>query len=214
MPKDACTDGEPNKIMSFCRSPKYMYGYEAPRDYDHAMEIDRQNGNTKWADAIDLEMGQIMDYETFQDHGPRSKGIPAGYKKIRVHLVFAVKHDGRHKARLVADGHLTDVPVESVYSGVISLHGLRIVIFLGELNGLGIWSTDIGNEYLEAHTKEKVCIIAGPEFNKYGLEGHILIIKRALYGLRTSGKCWYERLSDCLREMGFTPSKAEQEVWM
>ena len=29
---------------------------------------------------------------------------PKGYHRIKVHLVFAVKFDGRHKARLVADG--------------------------------------------------------------------------------------------------------------
>ena len=43
--------------------------------------------------------------------------IPDGYQKIRVHFVYAVKHDGRFKARLVADGHLTKEPVESIYSG-------------------------------------------------------------------------------------------------
>ena len=32
---------------------------------------------------------------------------PKGYHKIKVHLVFAVKFDGRHKARLVLDGNLT-----------------------------------------------------------------------------------------------------------
>ena len=31
---------------------------------------------------------------------------PKGYLKIKVHLVFAVKFDGRHKARLVTDDHL------------------------------------------------------------------------------------------------------------
>jgi len=66
--------------------------------------------------------------------------------------VFDVKHDGRHKACLVADGHLTDIPLESVYSGVVSLHGLRIVLFLAELNHLETWATDIGNAYLEADT--------------------------------------------------------------
>ena len=44
----------------------------------------------------------------------RKNRIPPGYKKIRTHLIFAVKHDGRHKARMVADGHLTDAPAESV----------------------------------------------------------------------------------------------------
>jgi hypothetical protein len=36
-------------------------------------------------------------------------------------LIYDVKkHDGRFKARLVADGHLTDAPLESIYSGVVS----------------------------------------------------------------------------------------------
>jgi hypothetical protein len=39
--------------------------------------------------------------------------------------VFDVKHDGCHKARYVAGGHLTDVPNVSVYSGVVFLQGLR-----------------------------------------------------------------------------------------
>ena len=100
-------------------------------------------------------------------------------------IIYNVKHDGRHKARLVAGGHLIDIPLESVYSGVVSLCGLRIVIFLAELNGLLIWATDITSAYLEAFTSEKVCIKAGPEFGK--LKGHWLIIEKALYGLRTSG---------------------------
>ena len=51
---------------------------------------------------------------------------------------------------------MTDTPLESVYSGVVSLKGLRLVLFLAELNGLQAWSTDIGNAYLEAKPKEKV----------------------------------------------------------
>jgi hypothetical protein len=40
---------------------------------------------------------------------------------------------------MVADSHLMDIPLESVYSSVVSLRGLRIVIFLSELNGLDHW---------------------------------------------------------------------------
>jgi Reverse transcriptase (RNA-dependent DNA polymerase) len=137
---------------------------------------------------------------------------PEGYKKIRVHLVFDVKHDGRHKARLVADGHLTEEPVEDVYSGVVSLRSLRLVIFLAELNDLELWGADIGNAYLEARTEEKVFIIAGAEFGER--QGHILLIHKALYGLRTSGKRFWEILHDELKELGFEPSKADPQVWM
>ena len=101
-------------------------------------------------------------------------------------MVYDIKHNGRHKARLVAGGHLTDVPMESVYSGVVSLHGFCIVLFLAELSNLQVYSTDIENAYLEAQTAENVYIVAEPEFGD--CEGHTLIIFKALYGLCTSGK--------------------------
>jgi Reverse transcriptase (RNA-dependent DNA polymerase) len=157
------------------------------------------------------ELTQIHDYSTFVNLGKNGKA-PPGYKRIRVHFVFDVKHDGRHKARLVAGGHLTDVPDESVYSSVVSLRSLRLTIFAGELNGLTIWGADVGNAYLESFTKEKVFIIAGPEFNE--LEGCVLLINKALYGLRTSGLRWHERFADTLRDMDFRPCKADPDVWM
>jgi hypothetical protein len=58
--------------------------------------------------------------------------------------------------QLVADGHLTVNPVDiSVYSGVVTLQGLRLLIFLAELNDLQTWATNIGNAYLEALTSER-----------------------------------------------------------
>ena len=162
-------------------------------------------------DATTLELAQLHEYDTFRDCGYKGDP-PSGFKKIRTHLIYDCKHDGRHKARMVADGHLTEVPLESIYSGVVSLRGLRMLVFLAELNGLEMWGTDIGNAYLEAETRERVHIIAGAEFGE--LEGHTLVIVKALYGLRTSGLRWHERFADCLRDMGFSPSKAEPNIWM
>jgi hypothetical protein len=201
------------KLRSFRTAPKYMYGYRVPRNYDEAMEFDLQNGNSNWSEATSLEMTQLHEYDVFIDRGLYTQiGIPSGFKKIRVHLVFAVKHDGRHKARLVADGHLTDVPLNSVYAGVVSIRGLRICIFLAELNGMEAYATDIGNAYLEAVTREKVCIRAGPEFGT--LEGHLLIVYKALYGLRSSGKQFGDLLAACLKELGFFASRAEPQIFM
>ena len=202
-----------SKLHSYHTAPRYKFGYPIPRDYAEAIRFDIKNGNTRWQDATKLEMQQLDDYHCFEDAGiAKDRTPPEGYKKIRVHLVFDVKHDGRHKSHCVAGGHLTDVPIDSVYSGVISLRGLHLVAFLSELNDLELWATDIGNAYLEAYTGEKVYIIAGPEFGDR--EGHILIIWKALYGLRSSGLRWYETFSACLRDMGFFPSKAEPEIWM
>ena len=67
-----------------------------------------------------------------------------------------MKQDGHHKERLISDGHLNDLPSSDTYSGVVSLRGMRIVIFLAELNSIPLISTDIGNSYLQDKTQEKV----------------------------------------------------------
>ena len=110
---------------------------------------------------MDLELTQIHEYKVFKDTGKaqfhNGKVVtPDGFQKIGVHFVYAVKHDGRFKARLAADGHLTKEPVESIYSGVVSLRSLKMVVFLSQLNNLEIWGADVGNAYLEAYTDEKV----------------------------------------------------------
>ena len=176
-----------SKIRQVRRSA--VYGFLIPKDYKQALQLDEQIGNSKWHDATKLEMDQINEYKVFQNHGkaqydPKSRKVsnaPNGYQKIRVHLIFSVKHDGRHKARLVAGGHLTPDPIESIYSGVVSIRSLRLVIFLAKLNNLEVWGADIGSAYLEARTKEKLYVVAGPEFKE--VEGHILVIYKALYGL-------------------------------
>eukprot|EP00977_Amphora_coffeiformis_P016246 scaffold4969_cov104-Amphora_coffeaeformis.AAC.2 len=104
-----------------------------------------------------------MEYKTFPDMG-RTTRIPPGYQQIPLRMVFDVKQTLKRKARLVARGDKTDPLKDSVYSGVASLRSLRIVTFLAELNGLHLTGGDIGNAYLEAYTKEKVCTIAGPKF--------------------------------------------------
>jgi Reverse transcriptase (RNA-dependent DNA polymerase) len=143
-----------------------------------------------------VELDQIDEYETFADKG-KGHYPGADYKRINVHFVYAAKPD-RLKARLVAGGHLTDTPIESVYSSVVSLRGIRLVAFLAELNGLQTWSNDVGDAYLESFTKEKVYIIAGPEFGDR--QGHTLVIVKVLYGLKSSGLRWRERFADVLKQ--------------
>ena len=157
-----------SRIRQVRASARYQHGFQVPKDYNDAIRLDKENSNTHWQDAMDLELTQIHEYKIFKDTGKaqfhNGKVVtPDGFQKIRVHFVYAVKHDGRFKARLVADGHLTKEPVESIYSGVVSLRSLRMVVFLSQLNNLEIWGADVGNAHLEAYTDEKLCIIAGPK---------------------------------------------------
>ena len=71
---------------------------------------------------------------------------------------------------------------------------------------------NIGNAYLESFMNEKVVFTAGPEFKD--LEGHTLVIVKALYGLRISGARFYEALASTLKKEGFIPCKADPDLWM
>ena len=85
----------------------------------------------------------------------------------------------------MADGCLTKEPNETVYSGVVSLRNLRLAIFLAELNCLQLWRVDVGNAYLQALTKEKLIIVAGPEFEE--VQGHVLVMCKVLCGTNSGG---------------------------
>ena len=109
------------------------------------------------------------------------------------------------KQDLLQIGHLTKEPV-------VSLRSLRMVVFLSQLNDFEIWGADVGNAYLEAYTDQNLCIIAGPEFKE--LQGHLLIMTKALHGTRSGGARWHDRLFDILQELKFKPSQADPDVWM
>ncbi len=199
------------KLHTERRGPTYKFGILLPNDRNHALRIDKDNDNHVWETSIGVEMAQIAEYNTFRNMGRGAKP-PRDHQRIRVHFVFDVKHDLRCKSRLVAGGHMTAPPKDSVYSGVVTLRSLRLCMFLGELNGLNVDAADVGNAYLMAYTKEKLYIIAGPEFGD--IQGSLLVIVKALYGLRTSGARWHEFFADTLMDMGFYPCKADPDVWM
>ena len=96
-----------------------------------------------------------------------------------------MKHDLRRKARFVAGGHVTIAPKEETYSGVVDHESVRMTLFLAEHNNLEVKAADIGNAHLHAKTREKVYIVAGPEFGPE-LEGGVMLIVKSLYGFTTS----------------------------
>ena len=156
-------------------------------------------------------MKQLNEYETFRELKPGETLSPE-YQKIPYHIVFDVKFDLRRKARLVAGGNWTSPSKEDLYSGVVGIESVRLGFFLGEQNGLSCCAADVGNAFLYGKTRETVYIIAGPEFGKM-MEGKILIIHKALYGLRTSSAQFHEHCAAKLRELGFNPAKFDCDFW-
>ena len=124
---------------------------------------------------------------------------------------FEIKHDLCHKARLVIGGHITDASLYDCYSSTIRTENIYLLFYLSMINNHSILGGDIGNAYLNAYTDEKICSIAGPKFgNRKGMK---VIIRKALYGLKSSGNAWYHTLASKLREMGFQVSHINHCIW-
>ena len=112
-----------------------------------------------------------------------------------------VKYCGKFKARLVAHQHLAKEPTETVYTGDVPLRNLRLAMLIAELNNVQLWRVDVRNTYLQAIIKEKLYIVAGPKFEE--LQGHVLIMYKALYGTRSGGACWHDKPLDILQQIDF-----------
>ena len=59
-----------SKIRQASRSNKYI-----PKSYKEALEFDKENNNTKWADAIRDEKDFIKVTEKIQRHSTRSQNV-------------------------------------------------------------------------------------------------------------------------------------------
>ena len=91
--------------------------------------------------------------------------------------------DFTRKARMCARGDQTEPPSTLTHSSVVSRESVRLAFLIAALNDLDCEMFDIGNAYLNAPTTEKLYVPeAGIEFGENA--GKVLIITRALYGLK------------------------------
>lgn len=79
--------------------------------------MDKENGNDLWARAMAKELLNVDIAFDWKEVGEKP---PPGYQKIPYHFVFDIKMDFTRKARLVAGGHVTDVPSVVTYSSIVS----------------------------------------------------------------------------------------------
>jgi hypothetical protein len=150
-------------INSRVKRTSHKYGIEVPTSVKNAIEVDRKNKNSLWADALKKEMGNVC--VTFKILGQNAK-VPPGWFKASGHIIFDVKTDFTRKAYWVKDGHKTPDSKTSSFSGVVSRDSIRIAITHAALLDLPVMGADTRNAYLQAPSSEKNFIICGPEWDR------------------------------------------------
>lgn len=193
-------------------APKYKFGVQVPENPGHATVLDERNKDTLWKEATDKEIGQINDLQTFKL--PPDDFDWTGYRRVPYHIIYDCKFDLRRKARLVLNGNLTpDVNKDDKFSGVIGTEAVRLGFLAAEIYGLDCCVADVATAFLHGITREKLYIIAGPEFGPK-LAGKRLVVYKSCYGLKTSAARFHEHLAAKIRKLGFKPSRADNDLWM
>ena len=80
------------------------YKIRVPNTVKEAIDIDKENGNTLWCDAIMKEMKNVRPaFEVWEKH---KEDLPIRYQEIKCRMIFDIKlgENFRRKPRLVGVG--------------------------------------------------------------------------------------------------------------
>ncbi len=97
-----------NKVKKKYWRTTHKFGISVPKTIAVALQLDKENGNTYWADAIQKEMSKArVSYKPIDGCTPeqvRSNKVDElwEHQEIKFHIIFDVKMDFTRKARFVA----------------------------------------------------------------------------------------------------------------
>ena len=206
------------KVKSRYWKTTHKFGIRVPKSVEEALAIDEETGTNFWRNAMGKEMGKVkVAWKPREDITPEQAraGKVAdmiGFQEIKCHVIFDVKMDFTRKARFVAGGHLTEAPGSITYSSVVSRDSIRLAFLIAGLNDLDVLAGDVTNAYLNAPCREKIWFEGQLETGED--RGKVLIITRALYGLKSSGAAWRADLAATLRDLHFSSTQADPDVWI
>ena len=128
--------------------------------------------------------------------------LPEGRKTIGRQWVFKRKYkeDGsieRYKARLVAKGYSQRYSVDyhETFSPAVIFDTLRTLLSFAVQNNLLIDQMDVTTAFLNGYLDEEIYMEQPPGHAEKGKENLVCKLKRSLYGLKQSPRCWNQRFT-------------------
>lgn len=142
---------------------------------------------------------------------PPSNRKVVGSKWVFKRKVNADSEIERYKARLVAQGctQRYGLDYEETFSPVVRFESVRSLIALGAQQGLILHQMDVAIAFLHGELDEEVYMEQPEGFVKEGKEGLVCRLKRSIYGLKQSPRCWNHALDRRLKEIGFTQASGD-----
>lgn len=172
-----------------------------PKNYNEARTGPEKE---KWMQAIEIELKALMDLNTWQEGE-----LPTGRKEIDMKWVFAIKDDGRYKARLVVRGfkQLYGIDFEDTFAPTAAQAVIRICMAIAAYKKWKCNHYDISNAFMNGILgQEHEVWIKLPDgyISPNGYRYAKLL--RALNGLKQGGRVWYHTVDGNIKSIGFIQS--------
>ena len=174
-----------------------------------------RNDWPKWLEAIQAELNSLVKREVFGLVVQTPKSVmPVGYKWVFVQKrneKNEITRFTRYKAQFVAQGFLQrpDIDYDETYAPVMDVITFGFLISLVVRENLDMRLMDVVTTYLYGSLDNNIFIkipegYKMPEaYNSTTRNMYSIKLQRFLYGLKQSGRMWYNCLSDYLLKEGF-----------
>ena len=185
---------------------------DEPKNVEEALNSQHRE---EWKEAMQNEIKSLKDHNVWE-----LVKLPAGRKAIGSKWIFKRKTDAdgkveRYKARLVAQGFTQKygVDYEETFSPVARFESIRTVLALAAKLGLKLHQMDIKTAFLNGELEEEIYMRQPEQFIEKGKEEMVCRLKRSIYGLKQSARCWNSELDQKLRSIGFIQSENDPCIY-
>ena len=219
-PEDRVEDPTPRRSTRQRNRPDYFGVYvnlvEIGNEPTTVSEALAGGDKEKWKNAINCEYKCLISNEVWELVDP-----PKDCNIVKSKWVFRHKigEDGsieRHKARLVAQGYSQKQgqDYEETFSPVVRFESIRTVVALAAQKGLQIHQMDVETAFLNGELAEVIYMKQPEGFVQKDKETQVCKLKKSLYGLKQSPRCWNYTLDTQLKSMGFTQTKSDPCIYV
>jgi hypothetical protein len=181
-------------------------------------EAKRSPAWPQWKDAMEEEHNALEVHKTWRLEKP-----PPGFKVIGNQWVYHVKRDAagainRYRARLVILGNHQRPGIDcfDTYAPVAKIASIRVVLAMAARHDFEIHQIDVKSAYLNREFEaNEVIYMKVPQGLKLTNDPSLALrLLRPLYGLRQSGRQWYKKLWEILRdELRMNRCEVDQAVF-
>ena len=169
----------------------------------------------KWEVAMQEEYDALIAKGTWE-----LAALPPGRSSVGCKWVFSTKRDAlgqvvRYKARLVARGfsQVEGVDFNETFAPVAKFSTIRCIVALGAAMDMEIHQMDVKTAFLNPKLEEVIYLDQPQGFVQEGKEHLKCKLKKALPGLKQSGRAWYRDIDAMFVRKGFVRGHADHSLY-